>query len=148
MRSYLYAPEQRLCLHALGTSTTFFNGVPLPFDLTTAGAPGCKLYTDWLLLGAAMTTASEDPTKGQAHSSLQLPLDKNLLGAVLFSQWMLFESGANALGLITTHATRARLEPVMPAQEAGMVYAYAETASLGNVESHCLPVMRLVGTAQ
>jgi hypothetical protein len=148
MGSYLFAPDQRLCLHALGTSTSYFNGVPLPFDLTSAGAPGCKLYTDWLLLTAAMTGPSADPNWGEARASMQLPIDPNLLGTVLFSQWLLFEPSANALGLVTTHATHARLEPAMPAQEAGMVYAYAESASFGSVATHMLPVMRLVGTAQ
>jgi hypothetical protein len=34
----------------IGANDKSFGGVPLPFDLTASGAPGCFLYNDWLLL--------------------------------------------------------------------------------------------------
>jgi hypothetical protein len=45
---HLFAPRNKLCLHALGASSAHFGSIPLPFDLTAAGAPGCAIYNDWL----------------------------------------------------------------------------------------------------
>jgi hypothetical protein len=141
-------PTNALVLHALGLSNTRFGAVPLPFDLTAAGAPGCHLYNDWLLLGAAVTDGRPGWPFGDARVELVLPLDANLVGGTVFSQWLLVNPAVNALGIATSHGVEARLEPVMPATSYAMVVSYDAAAPTGKVETHLFPVVRFEATRQ
>jgi hypothetical protein len=135
-------------MHVLGTSNRWFGGVPLPFDLTAHGAPGCFLYTDWLLLSAHVTDWRLPSLVGEAHLELPLPLDPSLLGATLFSQWLFIDPAANRLGLETSQGVRATIEPALPADGLAIVRAFGAAAGEGIVATHFFPVLRLVSAAQ
>jgi hypothetical protein len=116
--------------------------------LGTAGAPGCLLYTEWLLVTAAVTDRKPRFPYGEAQARHSLPLDANLLGATLFSQWLFLDAGANPLGVTTTNGVRSTLELAMPAGGVGLVYAYSPMAASGEVITHTFPVLRLVSSGQ
>lgn len=73
-----------------GLSNTNSSGLPLPFDLSVAGAPGCTLLTsiDNIL---PLTNVL-----GSAVWSLQMP---HLPGASFYLQAVPFETSANSLGV-------------------------------------------------
>ena len=76
-----------------GTSNTSWLGIPLPLDLTVAGAPGC-----FLLASGTLITSTATNGNGQASQLLALPQDPTLCGAQLFQQWLVFDPIANTLG--------------------------------------------------
>jgi hypothetical protein len=132
------------CLHALGLSDRWLGSIPLPFDLTPHGAPGCALYVDWLLLSAHLTDAESGWPLGRAEARFDLPLDQNLLGARLYSQWLFIDPGQNPLGLTTTNGIEARLESTLPVDGLGIVYSHQSTDQVGWAITHTFPVLRLV----
>ena len=71
--------------------------VPLPFDLTFAGAPGCSLLTDIVF------TLSAGNTGGTGLFKLAIPNDPNLLGGHVTSQAAVIDAGANPLGVTFTN---------------------------------------------
>lgn len=82
----------------LGFSTTSWNGqVPLPFDLTAVGAPGCNVWID-LLAGVPVTTDGA----GAASIPLSIPNQQSLLGLQFAAQWIVIDPAANAAGLVTS----------------------------------------------
>lgn len=84
----------------LGLSDQFTGGVvPLPYDLTPFGAPGCMIWVD-LLAEAAMSTDGV----GAASLNLTVPNVPALIGAEFFGQWMVIDAAANAMHLVTSNA--------------------------------------------
>jgi hypothetical protein len=81
----------------LGRSEQSYAGVPLPLDLTAVGAPGCRLYTDLLLVTVRAADAG-----GAVAVSLTIPDDPALAGRNFFVQWTALDAAANALGLSFT----------------------------------------------
>jgi hypothetical protein len=135
----------QLGFHALGFSDQFFNGVPLPFDLGPLGAPGCKVYSDWVILSAHVTDPLASRWFGDTRWHLQLPLDQNLLGARLFSQWFFLDGTANALGLTATHGVQCRMELALPSEGIGTVMSDDPDAPNGRVLTHRAPVLQFAG---
>jgi hypothetical protein len=86
-------PQGAAVFVTLGFSRTSWLGIPLPLDLTPAGAPGCRLNTSLALLLAAPSQG------GVATLQLPLPADPALLGGQFFDQALVFDPPANALGL-------------------------------------------------
>jgi len=72
----------------LGTSSSAFAGLPLPFDLGLAGITGCKLYTNMVATSSALVTG------GKATLPLPIPANPALAGARLPSQWLLLDAAA------------------------------------------------------
>ena len=77
----------------LGTSVTKWGAIPLPLDLTPAGAPGCAIMTDVLFLFPTPIAAST------ATVTLPLPNIPGLEGLVLNTQFMVVDAAANNMGL-------------------------------------------------
>lgn len=75
-------------LWALGFSDQFFNGVPLPFDLTVIGLPGCGLVTGADVINVSLAS------NGSASLSVPLPNQAALVGQSLFAQALPFDAGA------------------------------------------------------
>lgn len=74
----------------IGRSDQNWLGVPLPFDLTVAGAPGCNLYVSGdVAIGLAVVNQ-------RASLTLAVPNDPSLVAATIFHQAI--EPGSNALG--------------------------------------------------
>jgi hypothetical protein len=64
----------------LGLSDQIWNGLPLPFDLTTLGLPGCGLLAAANFLDASLATA------GVATYSVPIPNQANLVSQSLYTQ--------------------------------------------------------------
>jgi hypothetical protein len=93
-------------LLAIGTSATTFQGIPLPFDLTPAGAPGCSIYNNWLAVFATVT--SPGPT-GPATVNVPIPNDQALANTTHYSQFLFVSPAANALGVFTSTGSANRI---------------------------------------
>jgi hypothetical protein len=117
-------------LLTIGTSATSFGGVPLPFDLTAAGAPGCFLRNDILTVVGALTTPG---TNGAAVVVLPLPPDPTLGGVVFFSQYLFIDPTANALGVFTTNGRRNTIGGSVGIARVHAVGAGAGTAPTGSI---------------
>ena len=113
----------------VGKSDRSWNGVPLPFDLTPLGAPGCLIVNDAVLVLATMTDRT-----GRAAVSVPLPTDRSLEDAVFYSQYWFLEAAANPLGVFTSNGVVGRV-PV----EVAVAVVFADgnpTATSGIVEGN------------
>ena len=75
-------------VHLLGLGNTNYQGIPLPFDLGTIGAPpGCQLRVDFLLSSTALVV----PTAlfGRATIGIPIPATTAAVGVALYSQWLI-----------------------------------------------------------
>lgn len=88
----------------LGFSKSTWNRLPLPFDLSGAGAPGCKLYAPGAIMMPATTSSF-----GTASVPVDLPDDKNLIGKRFYTQFACFDLPANQLGLTFTNGLETRV---------------------------------------
>lgn len=107
-------------LFTLGNSNSDFSGVPLPFDMTPLGAPGCMLVNNWLIVLVGVTTTSTF-----VPFYITFPDDPNLVGATYYAQSLFFDPGANALGIWTTNG---RINANIPAP-VGITRIYANSAA-------------------
>ncbi|MEZ5988100.1 MAG: hypothetical protein R3F30_03040 [Planctomycetota bacterium] len=88
-----------------GASNTQFANLPiLPLDLTPAGAPGCNLRQDMLIL-IPVTLSGTGTNDGAASVKVPLPNQK----ATLYTQWLVLEKAANNLGMTFSDARALRL---------------------------------------
>jgi len=79
----------------LGISQSLWKGLPLPFDLGLAGAPGCALLT-----GPVVTFGVTADANGEALLHLAIPPNTDLAGATFYVQWAAPVPGANPLGML------------------------------------------------
>ncbi|MEY4828850.1 MAG: hypothetical protein RLZZ562_646 [Planctomycetota bacterium] len=84
-------PSPTLAVLLLGFQTVSYNGVPLPLDLAIVGAPGCVLRHD-----AAITEAIF--ASGSAQRVITLPNDPGMIGADVYSQFLIADAPANTFG--------------------------------------------------
>jgi hypothetical protein len=70
----------------LGASADNWNGIPLPFDLTPLGYPGCTLYT-----AVALGLSAEIDGSGTASVPLPIPLANALVGNHVYSQYLVLD---------------------------------------------------------
>jgi hypothetical protein len=81
----------------VGASSSTWRGIPLPFDLTTLGAPGCSLYASGEIL---LPVANFSGT-----GYLALPIPGSLFAGTRFhTQSMVVDPTANSLGLVFSNA--------------------------------------------
>ncbi len=78
-------------------------GIPLPFDLSGLGAPGCKVLAD-PFLGQVLTIS-----QGMAQGSVPLPANPAILGLSIFNQGFVVDPKANNLGLTTTNGGEGKI---------------------------------------
>ena len=83
-----------------GLSNTTSSGLPLPFDLGIAGAPGCTL------LASIDDIQAMTNVLGTAAWSLPVP---TLPGAQFYVQAVAFEPAANALGVVLSNGGHGTL---------------------------------------
>ena len=81
-----------------GVSSSSWNGLPLPFDLTPIGAKGCSLLASADFLAATTTDAA-----GSAKITLKVPNDPTLVDKIFYNQFYVFDAQANSLGLAWTN---------------------------------------------
>jgi hypothetical protein len=91
----------------VGTSKTDWAGVPLPASLAVIGMPGCTAYCNDVGLGAPGT---QTDAIGAAFWPLLIPYNYSIVGATLYSQWLVFDTPANLLGLTTSNALEFKIQ--------------------------------------
>lgn len=96
------APATTFAVLASGLSDTTWSGGLLPAALP--GAPGCDLLVDPIVLTAYVTSAT-----GTATGAITVPNTAGLVGTDVFHQWVVLDGPANAIGLVTSNAARARI---------------------------------------
>ena len=84
----------------VGLSTKSFGPVTLPFDLTTLGAPGCKIHTEIFHLVTL-------PATGKAVWSI--PNNAFMVNQLVYIQGAGLATNANALGLVTSECRFAKI---------------------------------------
>jgi hypothetical protein len=94
----------------MGTSNRSFHGIPLPFDLTPAGAPGCGLYNNWVALFVGATAAGPN---GRATFPVPIPDDPALANTTHYSQFLFLSPAANALGVFTSQGKANAFGPAV-----------------------------------
>ena len=96
------APATTFAVLASGLSDSTWAGGLLPVQLP--GAPSCDLLVDPIVLTTSVTSAT-----GSATSQISVPNTVGLVGVDMFHQWVVLDGPANAGGLITSNAGRARI---------------------------------------
>ncbi|MFQ5504837.1 MAG: hypothetical protein ACE5F1_08585, partial [Planctomycetota bacterium] len=86
----------------IGASKTKWGALPLPFDMTALGAPGCKL-----LAGGDLIVPVPTDRLGTATLQLKVPLNNVFCGVSIFNQYIIFDKNANNLGLVGTNGGEA-----------------------------------------
>jgi len=97
------ALDTTFALLASGLDNTSYQGVPLPFELPNA--PGCELLVSADALDLAITDAN-----GEADFPIVVPNQANLVGLVLYHQWLIWDPSVNALNIVTSNAGTATLQ--------------------------------------
>lgn len=92
-------PSSTVALLMLGFSDQSWNGVPLPLDLAVVGAPGCLLRQDGAITEAIVAS-------GSTQRSITLPNTPSIIGANLYSQFLVADAPANALGWTISNARK------------------------------------------
>ncbi len=105
-QTYLYsAPPGGNAILATGSSNTSWRGLALPWPLSGLGAGfGCALRT-----GMNSTLLVPIDGRGLGAASIPLPADRDLIGQVVFHQWLVVDPRApgSGLGLTTSDAAAA-----------------------------------------
>jgi len=90
---------------ALGLSNASWLGTPLPIDFSALGAPGCSVYCSH---DDVIGPISLSPAGTASHNS-PIPTACNLVGLIVYSQYLLLDPPANALGLTGSNAAELRI---------------------------------------
>jgi hypothetical protein len=78
-----------VAIFLLGSSNTDFSGVPLPFDLTGVGLPGCSLRVNILL---ALTSVLGGTGDGVGVGVIPFAVPPGTSGVVGYTQWLTFNA--------------------------------------------------------
>jgi hypothetical protein len=85
-----------------GFSNTAWGALPLPFDCTVIGAPGCRI----LAAGDILFSIATDAT-GNGKLTFPVPNSVNLAGSKFYNQYLVADAGANTLGYAFTNGGEA-----------------------------------------
>ena len=88
-----------VAMFATGLSNVSFQTFSLPFHLASLGAPGCFVHSSLEFTELVVTDSS-----GNASQVVAIPGLPGFVGTRLFHQVLVFDSGANSLGLCTSNA--------------------------------------------
>jgi hypothetical protein len=87
-----------VALLLFGGSTASWNGLALPLDLASIGAPGCALLCD-----APIASAFAIGAGGTGNVVYTLPNVLGALGSSFYNQAFVFDPAANALGFVASN---------------------------------------------
>ena len=81
----------------LGASRALWGSLPLPYDLTATGMPGCWLYAsiDWVF--------AVSHQQGIGNCTFPIPNDLSLLGATFYNQALVPDPNANQFGAVVSN---------------------------------------------
>ncbi len=98
------APANTFALPMFGFQNQTWNGSPLPVNLNIVGAPGCLVRIDPAVVFTTLTNGS-----GVGNFVVSFANDPSLIGAQLFSQFLVLDIAANPFGFTTSNAVRTTL---------------------------------------
>jgi len=84
---------------AIGWSNTFSFPIPLPFELSSLGMPGCLLLQSSEAFGLPVQTQ----INGQGLFELPIPFAPSIIGTHLYAQAYSLSPGSNLLGVIASN---------------------------------------------
>jgi hypothetical protein len=87
-----------------GLSDSNWNGLPLPFDLTPFGAPGCRVLAAGHVIDIVATDAN-----GFGSHTYNVPNTQSLVGGIFYNHHVVFDPQANQLGFVTTRGGRGQI---------------------------------------
>jgi hypothetical protein len=96
------AAPSTVAVLALGVSNSQWGTLPLPLDLTAAGAPGCNLLCSIEASGGVATSNA-----GTASAPFPLPNSVTLVGVRFYNQWLVVDKTANRLGIAFSNGGNA-----------------------------------------
>jgi hypothetical protein len=137
LNGYSYVPNVAMPGVAMvGASNSTWGSVPLPFDMTAIGAPGCQLVNDPAIMLPGTTLANATGFLGLV---VRTPRDPSWIGLTIYTQFAFVDAGANPLGIFTS---RGLVNSPIPAPvEITRIYASSVTALQGTVgPDFALPV--------
>jgi hypothetical protein len=85
-------PPGKTALLLEGISYQSWQGLPLPFDLSALGTPGCELWVSVDFLHVRQTH-DVGAAKGQAFAPLPIPAQLGLTGVIVHLQWYVLDPG-------------------------------------------------------
>ncbi len=142
LTSWTLGPDASLAMFVLGASNTRWGPMPLPLDLGSVGAPGCRLYVSQDIVAVGWTARAPRTPHATVAFGLALPYVRSLAGSRVFSQWIFFDRKANSAGITTTNGASV-LIAAAPKQPIAMVEADSATARVGRTSVGTAPVLRL-----
>lgn len=89
---------QVLAVLMMGFQDQTWAGLPLPYDLTPIGAPGCRLRIDPAGIASAAATGTV------ARFAITVPNQPALVGTRFFQQALVFAQGSNAAGVLVSNS--------------------------------------------
>jgi hypothetical protein len=93
-----------IALSMFGFTNQTWNGASLPVNLAVVGAPGCLLRIDPAISYTVVTNGSGTGTFPVAFAN-----NPSLIGALLYSQYLVLDPAANAFGFTVTNAVRTTI---------------------------------------
>ncbi len=98
------APNFAVCATMFGFDNVSWNGAPLPVELGPIGAPGCRIRINAVITDPAFTSLT-----GTSQVTLPFANDPSLIGRQLFTQYLVVDAPANALGITFSNAIRTTI---------------------------------------
>jgi hypothetical protein len=98
------APADARTALLLRSSRMRWGAVELPFRLEHLGGARCAL-----LVSGEVALAVQADNMGEAHMTIPIPPQGELFNAELYSQFLVADPAANALGYVTTNGGMARV---------------------------------------
>ncbi|MGK0153977.1 MAG: hypothetical protein ACI9SE_000927 [Neolewinella sp.] len=103
------APAPQLGIMTVGWNNSTWSGLPLPFDLSAIGMPGCFVHHSQEVSGLSLQSVPPSAGGPYLRFTLNIPFDTNLLGFHLYMQAACFAPGYNAAQFITSNGVDVAL---------------------------------------
>lgn len=127
---------------ALGSNASQFGPFPLPYELSSFGAPGCWFNTQWSVAIPATAEALPGSNQTLARIGVTIPNEPLLVGMDVFAQWVWIQPG-NGLGLTLSEGVRATVGPPSQTAEIGWLESVDLASPQGEILRGRVPVLRL-----
>jgi len=135
-----HTPAAALCMVGV-SKTRLLGNIPLPLDLTSLGASGCSLQSSATAVIAANLSYLPNSTRVSGEVSIGIPVDSNLQGVAVYSQWAVAEPGANPMGFTFSNGVMTRVG-ASRVNNAGWLESPDLSSSCGRVLTGRFPILR------
>ncbi len=102
-------PGRAPVILGFGASRAKWGPLRLPFDLGPLGAPGNYIRSAFDVAYGWRAGGLPGPGKGRLYVLVRIPNNPSLVGSWFYTQWLVIDPGANALGITMTNAYMSRI---------------------------------------